>query len=221
MNIEALVSVVVPETQFSNDFPAVEIKPWVESVTFGTLIKNLRENANLTPRELASEMGVSHTTIYRIEKAEPQNVRISSAVALSNALCTNERQELVLIASLAKDEDRDYINNLLGLTGKGSNRNNIIGIDNTISLSDTPREKAIDYGKKRGIKGKGRSTRQIAAFGGLNHTLVSRFLSGKRVTMLGSTFVSFVRGLGLTSKEQVLDFFYSFGTQENAEEKAS
>lgn len=208
-------------TLVRSDISPLEIKPEVEQLTFGKQLVLLRKQFALSrgikefsQRQLASEAGIDHSTISRLEKGKIKDPKISVVASLAEALKPEDDQTLCLIASLAKERDRAYINDLSGLSDNSPNRPTIPGLNIEVSKPLTPVGKAIDYKKRRGGKD-GRNFSQIARLGGIDKSSVSRFFSGKITDISGYFFTALVIGLGLRTREQVLDFFYSFGAQGN------
>lgn len=209
MLIETTPSLSQPRrTLDRSDFTPLEISPEAPRPTFREQLFELRRIAKLHQRTLALGTGIDHSSISRLEK-ENRNPNISTVVVLVEALKPDLLQTFQLIASLAKEDDKAYINDVFDLSGSHSDLWRPYVLNTGISEAVTPAEKVKDYAKRRK-----RTARQIAEIGGIDHTGVSRLLKGERGDILGASFISLVRGLGLT-QEQIMDLFYSFGPQGN------
>lgn len=200
---------------------SIPLEPGDESgyLTFGRQLTLLRRQyalsrgmKKLPQRQLAFKAGIDHGTLSRLENGKIQDPSISVVTSLVGALALepDSPQILDLIASLAKERDKAYINGLLGLSGNSDVWRPYV-LNTGISKAVNPVDKIKDYKKRRNE----RSIKGIAKIGGINYSFLSRFLSGKIKDISGSSFIAIVRGLDLTTKEQVLDLFYSFGVQRN------
>jgi transcriptional regulator with XRE-family HTH domain len=182
-----------------------------QNLTLGRQFALSRGN-KLSQRQLAFKTGIDHSTISKLESGVIQNPSISVVAFLVDALALDpdSPRKLLLIASLAKDRDKAYINGLLGLSDSNSDLWKSYGLNTGISDAIKPVDKIKDY-KKRRFK---RPQRVIAERGGIDHSSVSRFLSGKVKDISCSSFIAIARGLDLT-KKQLLDLFDAFGVQRN------
>ena len=195
----------------------LEVMSGIEQLTLDRQLFLLRKRfavsmgmKKFSQRQLALKAGIDHSVISKLESGKDQDPSISVVVSLAEALELepDSPQKLLLIASLAKERDRAYINGLLGLSGGHSDLWRRYALNTGISEAVRPVDKIIDY-KNRSK----RSQREIAEKGGIDHSFVSRLLSEKVKDISGSTFVAIVRGLGLITREQVLNLFDSFGNQ--------
>jgi transcriptional regulator with XRE-family HTH domain len=210
----------------------LEFRPEIQQLTLGRQLFLLRKQfaismgmKKFSQRQLASKAGVDHSVISKLENGRIQDPRISVVASLVEALALepDSPQKLLLIASLAKDRDKAYVNGLLGLSGSHSDLWRPYVLNTGISEAVKPADKVKDYAERRNK----RSQRGIAERGGIDHSFVSRFLSGEVTDISGSSFVAIARGLDLT-KKQLLDLFDAFGSQrknsavmETLEQKAS
>lgn len=189
---------------------SLELTSETQQLTLGRQLLRLRKIAKFNQRQLALKAGIDHSAISRLENGRNQDHSISVVVSLAEALELepDSPQKLLLIASLAKERDKAYINGLLGLSDSHSDLWRRHALNTGTSEAVRPVDKIIDY-KNRSK----RSQREIAEKGGIDHSFVSRLLSEKVKDISGSTFVAIVRGLGLITREQVLNLFDSFGNQ--------
>jgi transcriptional regulator with XRE-family HTH domain len=195
------------ETLYQSNLNPLMSNSETQTLSFGGQLNLMRKTAKLSQRALAFKTGIKHSTISRLEN-ETRGVNISTVAVLLEALKPDKLQAFQLVASLAKEEDKAYINDLFGLSNNCRRRLTIYGLNTRVSRASTPVEKVREYNKRRG-----RSTRQIAEIGNIAHTSVSRFLKGEKEDLLGTSFISIVKGLGLTTQEEVMDLFYSFAQQ--------
>lgn len=217
---EAPILTSGPEDLGGSGFTLVEIKSVkqkAEVLSFGERIALLRKKTGMPQRAFALSIGINHSTVSRVEKGNSvKSPLMSTVVALAEKLNPDYLESLLLISSLAGEKDREYINNLLGLSKSYPSKHYTNGLNTDISGASTPAEKAREYSERRK-----RTTRQVASMGGIDHTTVSRFIRGQKIDILSSSFIPLVKGLGLT-RNQTVDLFYSFGAgAQEAEEKAS
>ena len=193
----------ITETLDRSDFSSLSIASGVHRSTFGRTLARIRKRSGYSQRALDPISGVCHSTITRLENGE-RNPNISTIANLAEALKlkSDTLQTFQLIISLAREDDKAYINDIF------NNRLPVYGLNNRVSEASTSVGKAMDYKKRRR-----RSSRQVAEIGGINHSSVSRFFKGERVDIMGFSFVSLVKGLGLTTRGQIMDLFYSFVQQ--------
>jgi transcriptional regulator with XRE-family HTH domain len=197
--IEALQSTIA-ETLNGSDFTPLSVNPEAQQMTFGSVLARIRKRTGLSQRALDSMSGVDHSTIARLEAGD-RSPSISTVLNLAEALKLKPDmlQAFQLVAFLAREDDMAYINDI------ARNQLTAYGLNNCVSKASTSIEKAMEYKERRK-----RSIRQIARIGGMDLAGVSRFFKGERSDILGSSFISLAKGLGLTTREQIMDFFYSF-----------
>jgi len=198
-------------TPAESDSMPLEFRLEAEQLTLGRQLFLLRRTAGLFQKDLASVTGIDRSSISKLENGIIRDPNVSVVASLVEALGLepDSLQKLLLIASLAKDRDKAYINGLLGLSGSDSDSWRPYVLNNGISKAVKPVDKVKNYKERRNK----RSQKGIAKIGGIDHSFVSRFLSGKITDISGSSFIAIIRGLNLTTKEQVQDLFDSFGDQ--------
>lgn len=196
----------IAETLNRSDFTPLPVNPEVQQLTFGSVLARIRKRAGLSQRTLGSMSGMDHSAISLLEAGD-RSPSVSTVLNLAEALKLKPDmlQSFQLVAFLAGEDDRAYVSDVV------RNQLTAYSLNNCVSKASTSIEKAMDYKKRRK-----RSIRQIARIGGIDHTGVSRFFKGERTDILGSSFISLAKGLGLTTREQLMDFFYSFAQQGNS-----
>jgi transcriptional regulator with XRE-family HTH domain len=175
------------------------------STTAGEFIRGYREERRISQEDLATKVKISRSTLAQIEKGvRTPPVSVAADIARALRLDSNVTVIADLIICLSKETDRNYVESLFGLAHESD-----VFVPNSDAFiaEGTTSEKLVEYKRRSG-----RSNREIARLGGSNYVSVSRFISGKAEKLRADSFVRLVKGLGL-GPEQVIDLFYSFGTQ--------